>query len=74
MYHIAIVEDEIDFSAQLQNYLKEYQEENGVEFKISVFRDGADYFEKKPYMIIVGMILLFVASHQLLAVTIGKIR
>jgi DNA-binding LytR/AlgR family response regulator len=42
MYHIAIVEDEIDFSAQLQNYLKEYQNENGVEFKISVFQDGAD--------------------------------
>ena len=32
MYHIAIVEDEQFFSTQLQNYLKQYQEENDVEF------------------------------------------
>lgn len=42
MYHIAIVEDEIEFSSQLQNYLKQYQEENDVEFLISVFRDGSE--------------------------------
>ena len=40
MYHIAIVEDEQFFSTQLQNYLKQYQEENDVEFKVSVFYDG----------------------------------
>ncbi len=40
MYHIAIVEDEKDFSEQLVEYLKQYEEENGVEFKISVFYDG----------------------------------
>ena len=42
MYHIAIVEDEIDFSVQLQKYLQQYQEENGVEFTVSVFHDGAE--------------------------------
>ena len=42
MYHIAIVEDEPEFSMQLQKYLKQYQKENNVEFKISVFHDGAE--------------------------------
>ena len=42
MYHIAIVEDEEEFSVQLQEYLKRYQEENEIEFKISVFHDGAE--------------------------------
>lgn len=42
MYHIAIVEDELEFSMQLQKYLRQYQQENGVEFKISVFRDGTE--------------------------------
>ena len=42
MYHIAIVEDEIAFVEQLQQYLLKFEKENGVEFKISVFHDGAD--------------------------------
>ena len=42
MYHIAIVEDEPEFSMQLQQYLKQYQRENNVECKISVFGDGAE--------------------------------
>jgi len=42
MYHIAIVEDEISFVEQLQKYLFEFQKENNIEFKISVFRDGED--------------------------------
>ena len=42
MYHVAIVEDELEFSNQLKKYLKQYQEENDVEFQISVFRDGAE--------------------------------
>lgn len=33
---------------------------------------GADYFAEKPYMIIVGMILLFTTSHLVVAFTIGK--
>lgn len=45
MYHIAIVEDELEFSMQLQEYLKQYQEKNDVEFKISVFSDGAEILE-----------------------------
>ena len=40
MYHIAIVEDEKDFSDQLQEYLKQYAKENNVEIKVSVFYDG----------------------------------
>ncbi|MBR5127590.1 MAG: response regulator transcription factor [Roseburia sp.] len=42
MYHVAIVEDESSFAIQLQEYLKKYEEENDVRFKISVFGDGAD--------------------------------
>lgn len=42
MYHIAIVEDETAFAAQLQEYLEKYQEENDVRFKVSVFEDGED--------------------------------
>lgn len=51
MYHIAIVEDDKLFSVQLQEYLKQYQEENQVEFKISVFYDGAEIVQdyKKEY-------------------------
>ena len=42
MYHIAIVEDEAAFAAQLQEYLEKYQEEHDVRFKISVFGDGEE--------------------------------
>ena len=40
MYHIAIVEDEKDFSALLVEYLDQYKKEHGVEFQVSVFSDG----------------------------------
>lgn len=40
MYHIAIVEDEKEFSDQLVLYLKQYEEENKIEIKVSVFGDG----------------------------------
>lgn len=40
MYHIAIVEDEKIFSDQLVTYLREYEKEQGIEFKISVFENG----------------------------------
>lgn len=42
MYHIAIVEDEAEFSVQLQEFLKQYQKEHDVPIKISVFGDGAE--------------------------------
>lgn len=45
MYHIAIVEDELEFRQQLQEYLKQYEQENGVSFQISMFEDGADILE-----------------------------
>lgn len=45
MYHIAIVEDEEIFANQLQEYLVQYQEEHAQEFRISVFRDGAEILE-----------------------------
>lgn len=45
MYHIAIVEDEAEFSAQLQEYVKQYQKENDVPIKVSVFSDGAEILE-----------------------------
>lgn len=47
MYHIAIVEDEAAFCGQLQTFLEQYQKEQNIRFKISVFRAGeeilADY-------------------------------
>lgn len=45
MYHIAIVEDEKDFAEQLQEFLKKYQKEHDMAFKISVFGDGAEILE-----------------------------
>lgn len=45
MYHIAIVEDEIDFSMQLQAFLEQYQREQNIRFKISVFHDGSEILE-----------------------------
>ncbi len=56
MYHIAIVEDEAEFSVQLQEYLKQYQEEYDVRFKISIFEDGADILE--DYQQLYDIILL----------------
>lgn len=56
MYHIAIVEDEAEFSAQLQEYLKKYQEENDIRFKVSVFSDGAEILE--DYQQLYDIILL----------------
>jgi len=54
MYHIAIVEDEIEFVQQLQNYLCRFEEENNTEFRVSVFHDGADIIKnyKKEYDVI----------------------
>lgn len=45
MYHIAIVEDEPDFAAQLQDYLGQYSEEHDIRFKVSLFRDGMEILE-----------------------------
>lgn len=54
MYHIAIVEDEKEFREQLQDYLKQYENENNELFQISVFEDGEEILEdyKKEYDII----------------------
>lgn len=54
MYHIAIVEDEKEFREQLKEYLKQYEEENQVLFRISVFEDGTEILEnyKNDYDII----------------------
>ena len=56
MYHIAIVEDEKDFSDQLQTFLQQYQKEHQTSFKISVFYDGAEILE--DYQQIYDLILL----------------
>lgn len=45
MYHIAIVEDEIDFFMQLQAFLEQYQREQNIRFKISIFHDGSEILE-----------------------------
>lgn len=46
MYHIAIVEDEKEFSHQLQEFLVQYGKEQEMEFQISVFQDGAEILEE----------------------------
>ncbi len=56
MYHIAVVEDEKEFSEQLQEFLKRYEEEQGTKFKVSVFCDGAEILEE--YQNIYDIILL----------------
>lgn len=56
MYHIAIVEDEVAFAAQLQEYLEQYQKENNVRFKVSVFEDGEDIL--KDYQPLYDIIML----------------
>ena len=56
MYHVAIVEDEVSFATQLQEYLKQYEEENDVRFKVSVFGDGAEILE--DYQPLYDIILL----------------
>ncbi len=54
MYRIAIVEDESDFREQMKNYLKYFEEENHVSFKLSEFEDGADILRnyQKEYDVI----------------------
>ena len=56
MYHIAIVEDEEQFRQQLIEYLTQYQNEQGLEFKISVFADGAEIL--KDYQSVYDVVLL----------------
>lgn len=56
MYHIAVVEDEIECSRQIQAFLKQYQEENEVCFKVTVFEDGAQILEQ--YQPVYDMILM----------------
>lgn len=62
MYHIAIVEDEKTFSDQLQEFLKQYQEEQNVRFKVSVFGDGAEILE--DYQKLYDVILLDIEMPQ----------
>ena len=45
MYRIAIVEDDRGFIEELKGYLGQYEKEEGQEFEISVFFDGAEILE-----------------------------
>lgn len=63
MYHIAIVEDEADFSAQLQEFLGQYQREHDLQLKLSVFGDGAEIL--KDYQPIYDIILLDIEMPQI---------
>lgn len=56
MYHIAIVEDEKEYAEQLQTFLKQYEGEHNVKFKVTVFEDGAEILE--DYQPIYDLILL----------------
>lgn len=56
MYHIAIVEDEAEFSMQLQSFLEQYREEENTRFKVSVFSCGEEIL--KDYQPVYDVILL----------------
>lgn len=56
MYHIAIVEDEAAFAGQLQKFLEQYEKENSVSFKVSVFSDGGEILD--GYQPVYDLILL----------------
>ena len=45
MYRIAIVEDDREYVKELKTYLMQYAAEEGQEFEISVFYDGAEILE-----------------------------
>ena len=45
MYRIAVVEDDRNFVEELKNYLIQYANEEGQEFEISAFYDGAEILE-----------------------------
>lgn len=45
MYHIAVVDDDREFSSKVQEYLDRYQQENGEKFEVEVFYDGAKIIE-----------------------------
>ena len=47
MYHIGIVEDEREFAEQLQEFLRQYQREENLSFKISVFVCPSAHFSAK---------------------------
>ncbi|MBQ2705560.1 MAG: response regulator, partial [Agathobacter sp.] len=46
MIKIAIVEDEHAYAMQLQEYLHQYETENGEVFEISLFSDGDEIVHK----------------------------
>ena len=46
MYRIAVVEDDRNFVEELKGYLNQYAKEEGQEFEISAFYDGAEILEK----------------------------
>lgn len=56
MIKIAIVEDEHAYAMQLQEYLRQYESENGEVFEISLFSDGDEIVNKyKPIYDIILM-------------------
>ena len=56
MYHIAVVEDEKICSVQVQQFLDQYQEENNVRFKVTVFEAATQILES--YEPLYDMILM----------------
>lgn len=56
MYRIAVVEDEKEFSDQLQEYILQYGKEHEMEFQVSLFFDGTEIVEN--YQPVYDLILL----------------
>lgn len=46
MIRVAIVEDEASYAAQLQEFLRQYEKDNGESFQITVFSDGDEIVHK----------------------------
>ena len=45
MYRIAIVDDDREFVEELKKYINQYGQEEGQEFEVSAFYDGAEILE-----------------------------
>lgn len=71
MYHIAVVEDEMEFSEQLQAFLKQYQEEHGLQFKVTVFHDGAEIME--AYQSVYDVIMLDIEMPEMNGMDTAKL-
>ena len=73
MYHIAICDDEIEFVSELEDLLKRYSGETGIELMIAEYRNGQELIEN--YDTTTDLIFLDIQMNKMDGLTAaGKIR